>query len=92
MAIPRFSTVADNDAPFYGVESTYKKVYTRDTDDVRLTIWFDGVAFYPLVERTDRAGRPIKGKMLRENVRLVKAIKYAEEWMFDNVSVNKLSA
>lgn len=86
MALPRFSELGTNDAPFYSrADSTYKKVYTRDTGDIRLSVWFDGLAFYPLVERTDVDGVPIKGKMLRENVRLVKAIKYAEDWVENNV-------
>lgn len=86
MAIGRFLTEDTNNAPFYTrSESEFTRVYVRDDSRIRLSVWFDGFSFHPLVEKVDSAGNPYKGKLLRENVRLVKAIKFAEEWISDNV-------
>jgi hypothetical protein len=85
MAIPKFNTIGTNDAPYYSRHDvTYKKVYSRDNRDMRLSVWFDGMSYFPLVEKIDIAGVPIKGKLLRENVRLVKALAWAEEWVKEN--------
>lgn len=85
MALSRFQTIDGTEALFYSREPKFQKVFEREDGNIRLSIWFDDFSFFPLVERLDKAGRAVKGKLLRENVRLVKAIQFAEGWMLDNL-------
>lgn len=86
MPIARFTSPVDDVAPFYSREVEFRKVYSHENKGLRLSVWFDGFSFTPLVERLDVAGVPVKGRILRENVRLVKAIKFAEDWIQDNLA------
>ncbi len=73
------------EAPFYNRHRDFKQVYCGMKDGIKLSIWFDGFAYTPLIERLNDNGVPIKGKLLRDNVRLVKAIKQAEKWLQENL-------
>ena len=86
MALARFEKPDEKIAPYYAKESNFTRIYVHEGVQIRLSVWFDGFAHFPLVETIDASGVATSGKLLRENVRLVKAIKYAEEWINDNLA------
>lgn len=54
--------------------------------NLQVTFWFDKETnvYYPLVERMDYMGNPIKGKLLRSGAKLIQVVRGTKEWVSDN--------
>jgi hypothetical protein len=84
MPIPRFSEPATEhqDAPFYARDNTrFVRILQSESKKrgLRVSVYFDGFLFHPLLETIDAAGNPTSGRLLRPNVRLVRALAFVDE-------------
>lgn len=82
----KLKTVASLRAPPGMVRVILKRLqhHTFNNQAVQVSIWFDGNCWHPLIETVDAYGSVTSGRQLRHNIRLIAAMRYAEDWVLEN--------
>lgn len=62
---------------------------SRDIGDfhkepIRVSFWFDGTVYHPLVETVNGYGEATSGTLLASNAKLIQAVLHAEGWVSAN--------